>query len=418
MFKELEFTKADSFGAHFVKLLGMSHHYGQGVPASARRLQATGTHFLALALLLALLPVLALSQGVRPQNVATGLQHPWAVAFLPQGRFLVTERPGRLRVIEANGRLGASVAGLPAMAAQGQGGLLDLVLDSDFATNRVLYFCFSEPAAVGEGNSTALARARLSDDNTQLSDLQVIFSQQPKFASNAHFGCRIVEGQSGGRADGSLFLTLGDRFRRMADAQTLDNHHGKIVRILKDGSVPADNPFVARFGARPEIWSYGHRNLQGAALAPDGRLWVHEHGPQGGDEINLPMPGRNYGWPVITFGENYGGGKIGDGITRQDGMQQPLHYWVPSIAPSGMVFLTSARYGQAWRGNLFVGALAGQFLDRIEWRSEAGQPRIVRENRLLTDLGERIRDVRQGPDGLLYVLTDSADARLIRLLPD
>ena len=373
---------------------------------------------LAFALLLGLLPALNLAQTIRPQNVATGLQHPWAVAFLPQGRFLVTERPGRLRVVEADGRVGTPVAGLPSVAAQGQGGLLDLVLDSDFVSNRVLYFCFSEAAAAGAGNSTALARARLSDDNTRLLDVRVIFSQQPKFASSAHFGCRVVEGQRDGRPDGSLFLTLGDRFRRMADAQTLDNHHGKVVRIHKDGSVPVDNPFVARAGARPEIWSYGHRNLQGAALAPDGSLWVHEHGPQGGDEINLPMPGRNYGWPVITYGENYGGGRIGEGITSQDGMEQPMHYWVPSIAPSGMVFLTSTRYGQAWRGNLFVGALVGRFLDRIEWNTQGGRTRVVRENRLLTDLGERIRDVRQGPDGLLYVLTDSDDARLIRLLPD
>jgi len=373
---------------------------------------------LALALLMGLLPGLALSQSIRPQTVASGLQHPWALAFLPQGRFLVTERPGRLRVVEADGRVGAPVAGLPAIAAQGQGGLLDLVLDSDFVSNRLLYFCFAEPASTGNGNSTALARARLSEDNARLLDVRVIFSQQPKFASSAHFGCRIVEGQRDGRPDGNLFLTLGDRFRRMADAQTLDNHHGKVVRIHKDGSVPADNPFVARSGARPEIWSYGHRNLQGAALAPDGQLWVHEHGPQGGDEINLPVPGRNYGWPVITYGENYGGGKIGEGLTQQDGMEQAVHYWVPSIAPSGMVFLTSTRYGQAWRGNLFIGALAGRFLDRIEWNTEGGRTRVVRETRLLTELGERIRDVRQGPDGLLYVLTDSADARLIRLLPD
>ncbi len=389
----------------------------QGAITQEARWQATGRS-IALLLLLSLLPLLVLAQTVRPQTVATGLQHPWALAFLPQGRFLVTERAGRLRVVEADGSLGAPVAGLPVMAVQGQGGLLDVVLDGDFVSNRVLYFCFAEPAATGDGNSTALARARLSEDNTRLLDVRVIFSQQPKFASSAHFGCRIVQGQRDARPDGTLFLTLGDRFRRMADAQTLDNHHGKVVRINKDGSVPADNPFVGRPGARPEIWSYGHRNLQGAALAPDGQLWVHEHGPQGGDEINLPVAGRNYGWPVITFGENYGGGKIGAGITNQVGMEPPLHYWVPSIAPSGMVFLTSTRYGQAWRGNLFIGALVGRFLDRIEWRTEGGRVRVVRENRLLTELGERIRDVRQGPDGLLYVLTDSAEARLIRLLPD
>jgi aldose sugar dehydrogenase len=358
------------------------------------------------------------AQEVRPQLVAAGLQNPWALAFLPQGRFLVTERAGRLRVVEADGRVGPPVAGLPPIAVQGQGGLLDVVLDSAFASNRTLYFCFSEPASQGSGNSTALARARLSDGRDRLEDVRVIFSQVPKFASSAHFGCRIVEGRRDGRPDGSLFLTLGDRFRRMADAQTLDNHHGKVVRVNKDGSIPADNPFVGRSAALPEIWSYGHRNMQGATLGPDGRLWTHEHGPQGGDEINLPAPGRNYGWPTITYGENYGGGKIGEGLTRKDGMEQPVHYWVPSIAPSGMVFLSSDRYGEAWRGNLFVGALAGRFLDRIEWQDDGKSIRIVRETRLLRDLGERVRDVRQGPDGLLYVLTDAADGRLIRLLPN
>ena len=320
--------------------------------------------------------------------------------------------------MEPDGRLGAPIAGLPDIAARGQGGLLDVVLDSAFEVNRQLYFCFAQPAASGSGNSTALARARLSDDRTRLTDLQIIFSQVPKFVSSSHFGCRIVEGQRAGKPDGSLFLTLGDRFRRMADAQTLDNHHGKVVRVNKDGSVPKDNPFTASSGVLPEIWSYGHRNLQGAALAPDGSLWVHEHGPQGGDEINLPAAGLNYGWPAITYGENYGGGKIGDGQTARGGMEQPVHYWVPSIAPSGMAFLTSARYGAAWQGNLFVGALAGRFLDRIEWRQDGRSVRVVRETRLLTDLGERIRDVRQGPDGLLYVLTDASNGRLIRLLPD
>jgi glucose/arabinose dehydrogenase len=351
---------------------------------------------------------------VRAIPVAQGLENPWAVAFLPEGRFLVTERPGRLRVVEANGRLNPPVAGLPALAAGGQGGLLDVVLDRGFASNRTLYFCFSEPAPVGAaGNSTALARARLSEDRTRLEDVRVIFSQRPKVASSLHFGCRIVEGMKDGRPDGTLFLTLGERFQRMQDAQTLDNHHGKIVRIGKDGSVPKDNPFVGRSGALPEIWSYGHRNPQGATLGPDGRLWMHEHGPQGGDEINLPQPGRNYGWPVITFGEQYGGGPIGAGITAKAGMEPPLHHWTPSIAPSGMAFLTSDRYGPAWRGSLFVGSLKFQFLNRVELAG--GQ--VVGEERLLTDLGERIRDVRQGPDGWLYVLTDNAKGRLLRLAP-
>lgn len=360
----------------------------------------------------------AQAQGVRPETVAAGLQNPWGLAFLPGGRFLVTERPGRLRVVAADGKLGAPVAGLPEVAAGGQGGLLDVVTDSDFARNRTLFFCFSEPGSAGRGNSTALARATLSADEGRLENLKVIFSQKPKVASSSHFGCRIVESRAGGSgaADGKLFLTLGERFSRKEDAQALDNHHGKIVRINKDGSVPQDNPFVGKAGALPEIWSYGHRNAQGAALAPDGTFWMHEHGPQGGDEINLPKAGANYGWPVITYGENYGGGKIGEGLTEKAGMQQPLHFWVPSIAPSGMAFLTSERYGKAWQGNLFVGSLKFGYLDRIELSAPfAGK--VARESKLLTDLGERIRDVRQGPDGLLYVLTDNSNGKLIRLLP-
>lgn len=348
----------------------------------------------------------AFAQALRSQAVAEGLEHPWAVAFLPQGRFLVTERPGRMRVVEADGRLGPPLAGVPVVVARGQGGLLDVVLDSGFATNRTLYFCFAEPGA-GSANSTALARARLSMDASRLEDVKVIFSQKPKVSSALHFGCRIVEAR-----DGKLFLALGERFQRMNDAQALDNHHGKIVRINKDGSVPQDNPFSGRAGVLPEIWSYGHRNPQGATLAPDGSFWMHEHGPQGGDEINLPKPGRNYGWPVITYGENYGGGKIGEGITSKAGMEQPLHYWVPSIAPSGMAFLTSDRYGPAMKGNLFVGSLKFGYLTRLE----LGEGKVVREHKLLEG-GDRIRDVRQGPDGLLYLLTDSPRGQLLRLLP-
>jgi glucose/arabinose dehydrogenase len=347
----------------------------------------------------------ALAQGVRPETVATGLDHPWALAFLPDGRFLVTERPGRMRLVQADGRIGPPLGGVPEVAAGGQGGLLDLVLDSGFATNRELFFCYSEPGP--GGNSTALARARLAEDGSRLEQVRVIFSARPKFDGVHHFGCRIVEAR-----DGALFLTLGERNRRMQDAQTLDTHHGKVVRIRKDGSVPGDNPFVGRPGALPEIWSLGHRNMQGATLAPDGTLWTHEHGPQGGDEINLPQPGRNYGWPVITYGENYGGGRIGEGLTAKAGMEQPLHYWVPSIAPSGMAFLTSERYGKAWQGNLFIGSLKFSYLARLEL---AGG-RVVREHKLLEG-GERVRDVRQGPDGLLYVLTDSSRGQLVRLAP-
>ena len=310
-----------------------------------------------------------MAQGVRPETVASGLQNPWAVAFLPDGRFLVTERSGQLRVITPDGRISKAVEGVPGVATGGQGGLLDLLLDADFASNRTLYFCFSEPANTGNGNSTALARATLSADLTRLDNVKVIFSQKPKFASSLHFGCRIVESRTPGltgKPDGKLFLAVGERYYRGTDAQTLNNHHGKIIRINKDGSVPPDNPFLNRAGALPEIWSYGHRNPQGAALAPDGTFWMHEHGPQGGDEINLPKAGANYGWPVITYGENYGGGKIGEGLTVKAGMEQPHHQWTPSIAPSGMAFLTSERYGKAWQGNLFVGSLKFAYLNRIE----------------------------------------------------
>ncbi len=348
--------------------------------------------------------------GARPETVTAGLENPWGVSFLPGGRFLVTERPGKMRVVEADGKIGPPVAGLPAIMAGGQGGLLDVLADSQFASNRTIYFCFSEPdGGGGDANGTALARAKLSADRARLEDVKIIFSQKPKVASRNHFGCRIVEAR-----DGHLFLTLGERFSRKEDAQKLDNHLGKIVRIGKDGTVPKDNPFVGRTGALPEIWSYGHRNAQGATLGPDGRLWETEHGPQGGDEINIPLAGRNYGWPIITYGENYGGGPIGDGITAKAGMEQPLHYWVPSIATSGMAFLTSDRYGPAWKGNLFVGSLKFAYLDRIELKDG----KVAAEHKLLTEGNARIRDVKLGPDGLLYVLTDESNGKLVRLLPD
>lgn len=341
--------------------------------------------------------------------VATGLTNPWAVAFLPGGQFLVTERPGRMRVVSATGQLGTPLAGVPLVAAGGQGGLLDVVTDSDFARNRRIYFCFSEPSTGGtSGNSTALARATLSADASSLQDVRVIFSQRPKVQSSLHFGCRIVQ-----TTDGNLFLTLGERYQRKEDAQKLDNHHGKVIRITPDGAVPSDNPFAKRPGALPEIWSYGHRNPQGATLGPDGKLWIHEHGPQGGDEINLPEPGRNYGWPVVTYGENYGGGTVGEG-TAKVGMEQPLHHWTPSIAPSGMAFLTSTRYGTAWQGSLFVGSLKFGTLHRLEVAGD----KVQREEKLLQGNGERIRDVRQGPDGLLYMVTDSPQGRLLRLQPN
>ncbi|RJG02803.1 PQQ-dependent sugar dehydrogenase [Noviherbaspirillum sedimenti] len=349
------------------------------------------------------------ADGIRAQILARGLEHPWALAFIDQGRMLVTERPGRLRLVAPDGTVGAPIAGVPAVDAGGQGGLHDVVTDSGFAANRTIYLCYAEEGP--GGNSTALASARLSADGRRLEQVKVLFSQRPKVRSSAHFGCRVVEA-----SDGSLYLTLGDRYSRKEDAQTLDNHLGKIVRINKDGSVPPDNPFAGAgkpAGALPEIWSYGHRNSQGAALGPGGKLWMHEHGPQGGDEINRAEAGKNYGWPVITYGENYGGGKIGAGITAKAGMEQPLHYWTPSIAPSGMAFLKSDRYGKAWQGSLLVGSLKFDYLARLELRDG----KVVREEKLLQDLGQRIRDVRMGPDGLLYILTDERRGQLIRLQP-
>lgn len=360
-----------------------------------------------LALSIGALPAQAWAAGaLKPVTVAQDLSGPWSLAFLPDGRMLVTERPGRLRIVGADGRVGAPIAGLPAVSAGGQCGLLDVVLDPHFADNGLVYLSYAEPAtAPDSGNSTAVARGKLS--GAALTDVRTIFRQQPKVSSSAHCGGRLVFAR-----DGRLFVTLGERFSRKEDAQTLDNHLGKIVRIEADGRVPADNPFVGRAGALPEIWSLGHRNVQGAAIHPStGELWESEHGPQGGDEINVIEGGRNYGWPLITFGRNYvTGTRIGEEGPKP-GFEQPLKTWVPtSIAPSGMAFLTSDRY-PGWKGSLFIGALRGQALVRLTLDGR----RVVGEERLLEDLNERIRDVRQGPDGWLYVVTDQAHGRIIRI---
>ena len=361
---------------------------------------------LSAALAVALLAVPAwAADAPKVVTVAQGLVNPWSLAFLPDGRLLVTEKPGRLRIVGSNGTVGAPVSGLPALSVGGQCGLLDVALDPKFADNRFIYLSYAEPASGGEsGNSTAVARAKLGDN--ALTDVRVIFRQQPKYSSSAHCGGRLVFAR-----DGKLFVTLGDRFARKDDAQTLNNHHGKVVRIEPDGQVPKDNPFVGRAGALPEIWSLGHRNVQGGALHPaTGELWTHEHGPQGGDEVNVTEAGRNYGWPLLTYGRNYGTGtRIGE-EGPQPGYEQPLKVWVPSIAPSGMAFLTSERY-PGWKGSLFVGALRGEMLVRLTLDGR----KVTGEERLLTDLKERIRDVRQGPDGWLYLLTDSANGRILRL---
>ena len=354
------------------------------------------------------------AQAGEPRTVAVahGLVNPWGLAFLPEGRMLVTERPGRMRIVSADGKLGPPLPGLPHVVAEGQGGLLDVVIDPRFAANRFVYWSYSEAGDGAEsGNGTAVARARLEGERglERLADVQVIFRQAPKVASKLHFGSRLAFAP-----DGRLFVTLGDRFSRKDDAQVLDNHLGKIVRIEADGRVPADNPLVGRADARPEVWSWGHRNVQGAAIHPaTGELWTTEHGPQGGDELNRVLPGRNHGWPVITYGRNYGiGSKIGDGTERAD-VVAPAAHWVPtSIAPSGMAFLTSDRY-PGWKGQLFIGSLRAQALIRIELAGNV----VVKQERLLQNLNERIRDVRQGPDGFLYLLTDNAGGRILRLMP-
>ncbi|CAH1665257.1 MULTISPECIES: PQQ-dependent sugar dehydrogenase [unclassified Chelatococcus] len=342
--------------------------------------------------------------GLTVETVARGLDHPWSVAFLPDGRMLVTERAGRLRVV-GNGNA-TPIAGVPDVRARGQGGLLDVALDPDFATNRLIYLTYAEPREGGLGG-TAVARGKLDEGATRLSDVAVIFRQEPAYSGNNHFGSRLAFA-----SDGTLFVTLGERFDLRDKAQDLDNHLGKVVRINRDGSVPRDNPFVGRSGAKPEIWTYGHRNPQSAAINPrTNTLWTIEHGARGGDEINISKKGANYGWPVIGYGTHYSGAKIGVG-TAQKGMEQPIFYWDPSIAPSGMVFYTGDRY-PGWQNSLFTGALAGQMLVRLQLQGD----RVIREERLLPDLGARIRDVRQGPDGLIYLLTDENDGRLLRIIP-
>ncbi|CAM5765221.1 PQQ-dependent sugar dehydrogenase [Bosea minatitlanensis] len=337
------------------------------------------------------------------ETVAGGLEHPWGLAFLPDGRMLVTERPGRLRIVDAKGALSRPIAGVPSVMARGQGGLLGIALDPDFARNRLVYLSFAEPRS--GGNGTSVARGRLNEQGTALTEVKVIFRQMPTVASNLHFGSRLVFDRTG-----ALFVTVGERFTQRDQAQNPANDLGKIIRIRPDGGIPADNP--KKPGWAPEIWSIGHRNVQGAALHPQtGQLWTAEHGARGGDEINTPKAGLNYGWPVITYGVDYSGAKIGEG-TAKPGMEQPLFYWDPSIAPSGAAFYTGSAWPQ-WKNSLFVGALAGSLLARLSTEGE----KVTGEERLLTDIGARIRDVVQGPDGLLYLLTDEEDGKLLRVRP-
>ena len=349
-------------------------------------------------------------------TVAEGLVNPWSLAFLPGGKMLVTERPGRLRVLGADGKLSAPVTGLPAVDARGQGGLLDVVLDPGFAKNSLIYWSYAEPKEGQAGvNNTAVARGKFVDDAAapRVDEMQVIYHQRPSLNSPLHFGSRLIFGR-----DGTLFVTQGDRSitEGRMQAQKLDSGLGKIVRINTDGSIPKDNPFVGKEGVLPEIWSFGHRNIQSATLHPTtGELWEVEHGTRGGDEINIARKGKDYGWPTIAYGIEYRGGAITGGITQQAGMEQPLYYWDPIIGPSGMTFYTGSLF-PAWKGNLFIGGHGTNDLVRLVLDGE----KVVGEERLLKDLQpkpERIRDVRTGPDGALYVVTDGATARILKLVP-
>jgi glucose/arabinose dehydrogenase len=343
-------------------------------------------------------------------TVAGGLENGWGMTFLPGGKMLVTEKPGRLRVVDAKGTLSAPVTGLPAVDAQGQGGLLDISLHPDYASNQLIYWSYAEPRE-NDMNNTAVARGRFVDGAApRVENVQVIYRQAPSMVSRLHFGSRLVWGR-----DGTLFITQGERsiVEGRMQAQKMDSLLGKIVRLNADGSVPKDNPFVGKEGVRPEIWSYGHRNLQAATLHPTtGELWEVEHGPRGGDEINIPRKGRDYGWPTIGYGIEYNGNLIGGDITAQSGMEQPVYYWDPVIGPSGMMFYTGKLF-PAWNMNLFIGGHATNDLVRLTLNGE----RITGEERLLTDLKERVRDVRQGPDGAIYVLTDMAQGRILKLVP-
>jgi glucose/arabinose dehydrogenase len=340
------------------------------------------------------------------ETVARNLQNPWGLAFLPDNRMLVTERAGNLRITDANGTLSEPLQGVPRVAARGQGGLLDVAIDPNFAQNRLVYLSYAEDR--GEGRAgTSVARGRLNANGTGLEAVQVIFRQEPTHTGNNHWGSRLVFDR-----DGNLFVTLGDRFDLRNQAQNPANHLGKIVHIKPDGGATSGNPFLNREDAKPEIWSLGHRNLQSAALHPTtGELWTVEHGARGGDEVNIPQKGKNYGWPVISYGVDYSGAKIGEG-TKKQGLEQPVYYWDPSIAPSGMAFYTGDKF-PAWRGSILVGALAGKLVSRLETNGN----RVTGEERMLQQLGERIRDVRQGPDGFVYLLTDSRNGRILRMKP-
>lgn len=351
-------------------------------------------------------PIPAATEDWSLETVAEGLEHPWAIEFLPDGAMLVSERPGRLRHISADGQISAPITGVPKVDARNQGGLLDVAVAPDFESSRLIFLSFAESQGDSK-NNTALARARLSEDRSALEDVEIIFSQQPAVDSGRHFGSRIVF-----ENDDTLWLTMGDRgghpLRR--NAQDPGNHIGSVVRLHFDGSVPEDNPFVDDNDKRAEIFSYGHRNIQAAATDADGTFWTVEHGPRGGDELNLTEAGKNYGWPVISYGIEYRGGEVYDGIAQAEGMEQPVYFWDPVIAPSGMDFYSGEAF-PAWQGDLFVGGLREQRVSRLVLENE----RVVAEEWL--PIGQRVRDVKTGPDGFIYLVTDEDNGQVLRIVP-
>ena len=343
----------------------------------------------------------AVREGFRVETLAEGLVNPWALAFLPDGRILVTERAGRLRIVGTDGKLSEPLSGVPDVFAQGQGGLLDVALDPDFTSNRFVYVSYAEPGAGGAG--TSVARGRLGASG--LERTRVIYQQTPKVSGGGHFGSRLVFAR-----DGKLFVTMGDRMAYAERAQALAMGQGKIARVNADGTIPADNPFTGRAGAQPALWSYGHRNLQGAALHPEtGQLWTIEHGARGGDELNHPEAGKNYGWPVITYGIDYSGARIGEGAEKA-GMEQPVYFWDPVIAPSGMMFYTGDRFS-GWKGNVVIASMGTASLVRLVMANG----KVTSETRYA--MGARVRDVQPGPDGLLYAVTDEGNGKLLRVSP-
>lgn len=351
-------------------------------------------------------PGVKTEQAMSHTVVASGLVYPWGLAALPDGRWLVTEKPGRLRIITAQGQVGEPVAGLPAVDARGQGGLLDVIVGPSFAQDRMIYWSYAEPRE--GGNATSVARGRLSDDGSRVETVQVIFRALPVYDGDKHFGSSLAFAP-----DSKLFITLGERSDKpmRPQAQDLGSHMGKTIRINADGTVPQDNPFVGRAGALPEIWSLGHRNVQGIAVQPgSGAIWTIEHGTRGGDEVNLDKAGANYGWPDAAYGVEYAGGQINSGATKKDGTEQPVYYWDPVIAPGGATFYQGVMF-PGWQGNLLVAGLKEKHIARLAIQND----RVVGEERLLTDLDERIRDVAVGADGSVWAITDEQNGKLVRL---